>query len=69
MESAEERLAIIGYGRRRGEPACWRAVRVDPPARRIDNPQDPSHSRALALWREVLARNSRPSPYRISRIA
>jgi hypothetical protein len=71
MTSAEEQLAMIGFGRGRRETACWRAVRLDPPvfaARAAEAAQEPAHSRALLLWREVLARNPRPSPYRIRRV-
>jgi hypothetical protein len=72
MTSAEEQLALIGFGREGRETPCWRSVRLDPPAFRKGSPEDapdPAQSRALALWREVLARGSRPSPYRIRRVA
>jgi hypothetical protein len=67
MESADERLAVIGYGKRRDEPPCWRAVRLDVPRPAFDDPADPANSRALLWWRKALARDPRPSPYRISR--
>ena len=70
MTSAEEQLTMIGFGRERREAPCWHAVRLDPPvfrARGRDAAPEPAESRALALWREVLARNPRPSPYRIRR--
>ena len=72
MTSAEEQLAMIGFGKRRRETACWRAVRLDPPVvrgRGPDHAPDPAQSRAVLLWRELLARNPRPSPYRIRRVA
>jgi hypothetical protein len=72
MTSAERQLKTIGFGRQRREPVCWRAVRLDPPVRPAHDcseDQEPADSRALALWREVLARNPRPSPYRIRRVA
>jgi hypothetical protein len=72
MTSAEEQLAMIGFGRRRRDNACWRTDRLGPPVLRASDPKDapdPAHSPALLLWREVLARNPRPSPYRIRRVA
>ena len=71
MTSAEEQLATIGFGRERRDSPCWRTARLDPPVFKARSPEkpDPAHSRALALWREVLARNPRPSPYRIRRVA
>ena len=71
MTSAEEQLAMIGFGRGRRDKACWRTNRLGPPVFRASAPKnvpDPAHSRALALWRQVLARNPRPSPYRIRRV-
>ena len=72
MTSAEEQLAMIGFCTDGRESPCWRTVRVGSPlvkARRPEAAPDPAHSAALALWREVLARNPRPSPYRIRRVA
>jgi hypothetical protein len=72
MTSAEEQLAMIGFGRGRRDTACWRTDRLGAAVCRASDPKnapDPAHSRALALWREVLARNPRPSPYRIRRVA
>jgi hypothetical protein len=72
MTSAEEQLAMIGFGRECREPVCWRTRRLDPPrfpTRGHDDDPDPSDSRALERWRRVLARNPRPSPYRIRRVA
>ena len=72
MTSAEEHLAMIGFGSKRHESPCWRSVRLDLPvakARGREEAPDPAHSRALALWREVLAHSPRPSPYRIRRVA
>jgi hypothetical protein len=71
MTSAEEQLTTLGFGRGRRETPCWRAVRADPPVCRArhDDAPDPADSRALALWRQVLARDPRPSPYRIRRVA
>jgi len=72
MTSAEEQLAMIGFGREGRDLPCWRTARIGPPvlkARRPEAAPDPAHSAGLALWREVLARNPRPSPYRIRRVA
>jgi hypothetical protein len=72
MTSAEEQLAMIGFGKGRRETACWRTERLDRPVFRANSSKDapdPAHSRSLLLWREVLARNPRPSPYRIRRVA
>ena len=72
MTSAEEQLTMIGFGKERREVPCWRGVRLGPPvfrARGREGAPDPADSRALALWREVLARNPRPSPYRIRRVS
>ena len=70
MTRAEEQLKTIGFGRQRREAVCWRTERVGPPVLpgQDRRDQDPADSRALALWREVLARNPRPSPYRIRRV-
>ena len=69
MTSAEEQLAMLGFACRRREPACWRAVRLDQPAAAVRGAAgpEPACSRDLLRWRDVLARNPRPSPYRISR--
>jgi hypothetical protein len=72
MTSAEEQLAMIGFGRERRDTPCWRSVRLGSPvfrARGAEVAPDPANSRVLALWREVLAREPRPSPYRIRRVA
>ena len=72
MTSAEEQLTTLGFGRGRREVPCWRAVRIDSPVfrgRARDITTDPADSGALALWRQVLARDPRPSPYRIRRVA
>ena len=72
MTDAEEQLAIIGFGKGRSEAVCWRTVRLDaPPPRpqyRPQNGPEPGRSLALRRWRNLLARDVRPSPYRISRI-
>ena len=70
MKNVEEQLAAIGFGRNRGEPACWRAVRLDGPefpARPAETGTEPASSRTLMRWREILARDPVASPYRISR--
>ena len=72
MKTTEEQLAAIGFGRVRREPTCWRAVRLGPPAlddRLIQSGLEPSCSRSLLRWRDLLAKSPRPSPYRISRDA
>jgi hypothetical protein len=68
MKSAEQELAAIGFGSNRGEPACWRAVRLDGRVfRPAEAGPEPACSRALARWRQILARSPVASPYRISR--
>lgn len=67
MTIAEQQLARLGFAREPGEPACWRATRLDGPKFR-ESAADPAESRALMRWRVLLARNPRRSPYRISRI-
>jgi hypothetical protein len=72
MTKAEEQLRAIGFGGNRSEPACWRAVRLDRPnlsARPRQARLEPGCSRARLRWRELLAGNPRPSPYRISPVA
>lgn len=71
MTSAEQRLETIGFARRRGFPECWRVTRLDaPPAATTETASapEPACSRPLLRWRDLLARDSGPSPYRISRI-
>ncbi len=71
MQNAETQLAAIGFGRGRSEPACWRAVRLDRPLLPVRGSQtaaEPACSQALLRWRDLLARNPHPSPYRISRV-
>jgi hypothetical protein len=70
MKKIEEELASIGFGRNRGDPAGWRSERLAGPAfsvRALDARPEPACSRALARWRELLARSAVASPYRISR--
>ena len=70
MKNPEEQLAAIGFKRNRGEPVCWRTVRLDGPvfsARPSRVGPDPSCSRSLLRWREILASDQVASPYRISR--
>jgi hypothetical protein len=70
MNTAEEQLAAIGFGRVRREPACWRAVRLggaSPADHGTQTRVEPACSRALLRWRDLLARGDHPSPFRISR--
>lgn len=76
MMGADEKLASLGFGRTRSEPACWRVSRLEPTISPAPVPAscdsrfgpEPAHSRTLMRWRKLLARGSRrPSPYRISR--
>jgi hypothetical protein len=70
MKAAEEQLAAIGFGRVWSEPVCWRSVRLGAPVPGHDRARsglEPSCSRSLLRWRDLLARNPGPSPYRISR--
>jgi len=67
MQDTAIRLAAIGFGRRGPEPNCWRHRRLD---RRLPQIKpEPECSAELLRWRDLLAREHRPSPYRISRIA
>jgi hypothetical protein len=70
MKNIEDELASIGFGRDRGEPAGWRAERLDGPvfpARALDARPEPACSRALMRWRELLAHTPVASSYRIFR--
>jgi hypothetical protein len=69
MIAVEKQLAALGFGGARREPACWRAVRLDPPASVTSTAERPdaSCSAALLRWRDLLRRSPRQSPYRISR--
>lgn len=70
MKTAEEQLAEIGFGRARREPACWRAMRLGPAwtgDRGVESDLEPSCSRSLLRWRDLLAQGPHRSPYRISR--
>jgi hypothetical protein len=70
MKNVEEELASIGFGRNCGEPAYWRAERLDGPAVSARAPGarlEPARSRALLRWRELLAHSPAASPYRIFR--
>src|SRR5713226_3573688 len=70
MTNIEEQLAAIGFGRSRGHAECWHAVRLHrkaPPTPVAHIGLEPTCSRALLRWRDVLASSPRPSPYRISR--
>jgi hypothetical protein len=71
MHTAEEQLARIGFARGRSEAVCWRARRLGGPgaaARPRPAGSEPAGSLALLLWRDLLARDARPAPYRISRV-
>ena len=71
MQATEEQLARIGFARSRCEPVCWRLARLDLPHTVVPvarSAAEPGCSRALRRWRDRLARGSRSSPYRISRI-
>jgi hypothetical protein len=67
MTIAQRQLERIGFVTEAGEPSGWRVTRLDGPKFR-ESAADPAESRALMRWRVLLARNPRPSPYRISRI-
>lgn len=70
MQDTVERLAAIGFAKPSSEHPCWQTARLDRAAgtKRIGlYGADPECSRALLRWRDLLARNARPSPYRISR--
>jgi hypothetical protein len=67
MIIAEQQLARLGFATEASDLQCWRTTRLDG-ARLRESSADPAESRALMRWRVLLARNPRPSPYRISRI-
>jgi hypothetical protein len=71
MSNIEQQLAEIGFGEGRRETvSCWRAVRLDraPVAsRERQHGPEPACSAALLRWRDLLAREPLPPPYRISR--
>jgi hypothetical protein len=69
MTVADE-LSAIGFGKALREAACWRSVRIGPASPAGDAAQvgpEPSCSRLLLRWRKLLAEDTHPSPYRISR--
>src|SRR5205807_5180113 len=70
MTNLDDDLAAIGFCVKRRESTPWRAVRIRRPVGCLtsDIAQEPSHSLALLSWRELLRRNTGPTPYRISRI-
>src|SRR5216684_836095 len=56
MQNAEEQFAAIGFGESRSEPACWRAMRLDPPvfpSRAAEDRPEPASSQALLRWRDL----------------
>jgi hypothetical protein len=69
MQNTEERLLAIGFGGPYSNPVCWRVARIKRalPRRFTETAPDPAHSRFLRQWCDVLAREPRPSPYRIRR--
>ncbi len=69
MTNPDDDLAAIGFRVKRRDSTPWRAVRSRRPAGCLtsDIAQEPSRSPALLLWRELLRRNTDPTPYRISR--
>ena len=70
MTNLDDDLAAIGFRVKRRESTPWRAVRIRRPVGCLtsDIAQEPSRSSALLSWRELLRRNTGPTPYRISRI-
>jgi hypothetical protein len=69
MPNLDDDLTAIGFRVQRRATTPWRAVRIRRPTGCLtsDIAQEPSRSPALLSWRELLRRNTRPSPYRISR--
>ena len=68
MNDAEKELVSLGFGRNRREPVCWRVARFGRPELLPQDRPEPARSRALLRWRDLLVRDPRPSPYRISRV-
>ena len=66
MTDAEVQLAIIGFAAPREAPVAWCVARCGPPASVDTTANEPADSPALRYWRAVLARQPRPSPYRIA---
>lgn len=69
MTDLDDDLTAIGFYVRRREITPWRVARIRRPVGCLasDIAQEPSRSRALLSWRELLRRNTGPTPYRISR--
>ena len=69
MTNLDDDLAAIGFRVKWRETTSWRAVRIRRPNGCLtsDIAQEPSRSPALLSLRELLRRNTGPSPYRISR--
>ena len=66
MQDTATRLAALGFGQCRSERIRWQHRRLD---RRQPQPgPELECSAELLRWRDLLARDRRPSPYRISRI-
>jgi hypothetical protein len=63
----DQSLAAIGFGMPQREPAGrWRAQPDRPAPRRPMAEPEPGCSAVLLRWRDLLARDRRPSPYRIT---
>lgn len=68
MTNAERELTMIGFAIERPAAVNWRSERLALPPGATASGQDLLNSVALARWRTLLARDLRPSPYRISRL-
>jgi hypothetical protein len=69
MTKLDDDLTAIGFRVKPRETTPWRAVRIRRPVGCLtsDIAQEPSRSPALLSWRELLRRDTGPTPYRISR--
>ena len=69
MTKTEQRLTMIGFGKNRPDPECWRTQRIGRPfqAPETSSPE-PACSADLLRWRDALTRATRSAPYVISRV-
>jgi hypothetical protein len=71
MDDLRVNLHAIGFAEAPRDPICWRTERTGEAAAAVEiaPANEPACSLALRRWRDRLARDARPSPYRITRRA
>jgi hypothetical protein len=71
MDDLRVNLHAIGFAEAPRDPVHWRTERIGEvtDAIEIESATEPACSLALRRWRDRLARDARPSPYRITRRA